>query len=258
MLQITGVSKTYGYGADAQLALSPLDLSIRPGEFVSLLGASGCGKTTLLNILAGFEKPTTGRVVLNGQPVREPGRQRMMFFQDSTEALFPWLTVEENIEFGLRIARMPADQRAAIVDNFLTMVGLANDRKKYPSQLSGGMRQRVQVARALAIDPDILLMDEPFAALDALTKRHMQKELLVIWQRTGKTIVFVTHDIAESIMLSDRIVVMTRGVGVQRIREIPVDLPRPRNPGQPAFGKLFDQIEGLLSHDGEPGGTRGQ
>ncbi|HEY0920722.1 ABC transporter ATP-binding protein [Devosia sp.] len=257
MLQITGVSKTYGYGDDAQLALSPLDLSIRPGEFVSLLGASGCGKTTLLNILAGFEKPTTGQVVLNGQPVREPGRQRMMFFQDSTEALFPWLTVEENIEFGLRIARMPAGQRAAIVDNFLTMVGLAAHRKKYPSQLSGGMRQRVQVARALAIDPDILLMDEPFAALDALTKRRMQQELLVIWQRTGKTIVFVTHDIAEAIVLSDRILVMTRGVGTERIREIPVDLPRPRSPAQAAFGELFNRIEGLLSHDGEPGGNCG-
>lgn len=255
MLQISGVSKIYGYGNDAQLALRPLDLDIRPGEFVSLLGSSGCGKTTLLNIIAGFERPSSGQVVLNGQPVREPGRQRMMFFQDSTEALFPWLTVEENIEFGLRIVGMAADRRASVVDNYLEMVGLARDRRKYPAQLSGGMRQRVQVARALAIDPDILLMDEPFAALDALTKRHMQKELLVIWEQTRKTIVFVTHDIAEAIVLSDRIVVMTRGAGAQRICEIEVDLPRPRNPGQPAFGELFDRIEDLLAHDGQAGGN---
>lgn len=247
MLHISDVSKIYGYGDDAHLALSPLDLTIRPGEFVSLLGASGCGKTTLLNILAGFEKPSTGQIVLNGQPVREPGRQRMMFFQDSSEALFPWLTVEENIEFGLRIARMPAARRMAIVDDYLKMVGLAKDRKKYPAQLSGGMRQRVQVARALAIDPDILLMDEPFAALDALTKRRMQKELLVIWERTGKTIVFVTHDIAEAVVLSDRIVVMTRGAGAERICNIEVDLPRPRKPGQSEFGNLFDRIESLLA-----------
>lgn len=247
MLQISGVSKVYGYGDGAHLALSPLDLTIRPGEFVSLLGASGCGKTTLLNILAGFEKPSTGEIALNGQSVRGPGRERMMFFQDSTEALFPWLTVEENIEFGLRVARMPADRRRAVVDDFLKMVGLAKDRRKYPAQLSGGMRQRVQVARALAINPDILLMDEPFAALDALTKRRMQKELLVIWERTGKTIVFVTHDIAEAIVLSDRIVVMTRGAGAERICNIEVDLPRPRKPGQSEFGNLFDQIEGLLA-----------
>jgi NitT/TauT family transport system ATP-binding protein len=175
-----------------------------------------------------------------------------MFFQDANEALFPWLTVEENVEFGLRVAGTRKAERQAPVDHFLRLVGLTEHRAKFPAQLSGGMRQRVQIARALVLNPDIVLMDEPFAALDALTRRRMHLELLRIWDETRKTVVFVTHDIAEAITLSDRIAVMSVGPG-SRLREIiSVDIARPRGPGDPRFGEIYRRIEQLLAHEPEP------
>jgi NitT/TauT family transport system ATP-binding protein len=174
-----------------------------------------------------------------------------MFFQDPNEALFPWLTVEENVEFGLRVGGMRKVERREPVDHFLKLVGLTDHRAKFPAQLSGGMRQRVQIARALVLNPDIVLMDEPFAALDALTRRRMHIELLRVWGETRKTVIFVTHDIAEAITLSDRIAVMSVGPG-SRLREIiNVDMPRPRGPGDQRFGEIYARIEQLLAHEPE-------
>ena len=246
MLAVRNVRKSFGEKADRYLALDGIDLEISKGEFVCLLGPSGCGKSTLLNILAGFEKVTEGTVDFEGAPVRGAGRDRVMFFQDAGAALLPWLSVEENVRFALRVRRMPKAEWPAIIDKYLAMVGLAEHRNKFPSQLSGGMRQRLQIARALAVEPKVLLMDEPFGALDALTRRRMHGFLLEIWQRTGTTVVFVTHDIAEAVTLADRICVMSLGPGSRITDVIPVALARPRDLADPQAGKLFKRIEGLL------------
>jgi NitT/TauT family transport system ATP-binding protein len=247
MLKIQNVTKVYGDPESGYLALDGIDLEIEDGEFLCLLGASGCGKTTLLNILAGFESITGGTVSLSGRLLTSAGRDRVMFFQDAGSALFPWLTVEDNVQFGLKLRGMPARKRQEVTDKYLEMVNLIDHRKKLPAQLSGGMRQRLQIARALAIEPDVLLMDEPFAALDALTRRRMHVELLDIWERTGKTIVFVTHDIGESVVLAERIAIMTLGPGSRIKAIIRVELPRPRDPGDPAVGQLYSRIEDVLA-----------
>ena len=240
------VSKVFGQGADRYLALDGIHLDVSQGEFVCLLGPSGCGKSTLLNILAGFDRATEGAVDFEGTPVRGAGRDRVMFFQDAGAALLPWLSVEENVSFALRVRKVPKADWPAIIDKYLAMVGLQEHRRKFPAQLSGGMRQRLQVARALAVEPKVLLMDEPFGALDALTRRRMHGFLLEIWQRTGKTIVFVTHDIAEAVTLADRICIMSLGPGSRIVEVMEVALPRPRDLADPAAGKLFKKIEGLL------------
>jgi len=247
MLSLRDVRKVYGDPAHGYVALDGITVDVRPGEFFSLLGASGCGKTTLLNILAGFESVTTGDARLNEVPISGPDRSRVMFFQDANEALLPWQTVEENVEFGLRLAGVPKEDRRKPVDALLDLVGLTSHRSKYPSQLSGGMRQRVQIARALVINPEMVLMDEPFAALDAITRRRMHTELLRLWSETQKTVIFVTHDIAEAITLSDRIAVMSVGPGSRFTDVISVDIPRPREPGDPRFGEIFRRVEQLLS-----------
>jgi len=254
VLVVDNVSKVYGEPPAAYHALEAISLTIAKGEFLCLLGPSGCGKTTLLNILAGFESVSAGTVSLDGRRVTGPGSDRVMFFQDAGSALFPWLTVEENVRFGLKLRRMDRAESDRRVDHYLTMVGLADHRAKFPSQLSGGMRQRLQIARALAIEPEILLMDEPFAALDALTRRRMHTFLHDIWQRTGKTIVFVTHDIGESILLADRIAVMSVGPRSAFRELIEVTLPRPRDPALAGFGDLYGRIEGLLEGDLERAG----
>ncbi|WP_247820574.1 ABC transporter ATP-binding protein [Bradyrhizobium sp. 187] len=241
------MSKTYGAGADRYVALDGIDLDIASGEFLCLLGPSGCGKSTLLNIMAGFEVANTGTVMFNGAPVVRPGRDRMMFFQDAGSALLPWLTVEENVRFGLRVRKVPKQNWDEIIDRYLRMVDLDRHRRKMPTQLSGGMRQRLQIARALAVEPAVLLMDEPFAALDALTKRRMHGVLLDIWQRTGKTVVFVTHDIGEAISLGDRIAMMSVGPGSNITKIITLDMPRPRDFTNPAAARLFNEIEAELS-----------
>ena len=241
------VRKEFGADADRYLALDGIDLEVSQGELVCLLGPSGCGKSTLLNILAGFDQASAGTVDFEGAPVRGAGKDRVMFFQDAGAALLPWLTADENVRFALRVRKLPKAHWAGIIDKYLAMVGLKEHRHKFPAQLSGGMRQRLQIARALAVEPKVLLMDEPFAALDALTRRRMHGFLLDIWERTGKTIVFVTHDIAEAITLADRICIMSLGPGSRITEVIPVQLARPRDLADPRAAALFKRVEGLLA-----------
>jgi NitT/TauT family transport system ATP-binding protein len=206
-------------------ALEPTNLTIPDNDFVTIIGPSGCGKSTLLRLVAGLDQPTTGRILLNGIPVSEPGPDRGMVFQSYT--LFPWLTVADNIAFGLREKGTPVHQRTAIVREWLVRIDLVSFEHHYPKQLSGGMQQRTAIARALANDPAILLLDEPFGALDNQTRALMQELLLDIWERERKTVLFVTHDIEEAIFLASRVVVMTARPG--RIKaDVRIDLPHPR------------------------------
>ncbi|MEO8410886.1 MAG: ABC transporter ATP-binding protein, partial [Propionivibrio sp.] len=210
-------------------------------EFFCLLGPSGCGKTTLLNLIAGFLAPTAGRIEIGGRNVTKPDKDRGVVFQ-TERALFDWLTVAENVSFGPRMRGVAEREWRGVVDEMLRLVGLWEDRAKLPRQLSGGMKQRVQIARVLANSPDILLMDEPFAALDAYTRSVMQREVTRIWDASRRTIVFVTHDITEAIWLADRIGVMTRGPA-SRIREIyEVELERPRARMTDGFVDLFNRL----------------
>jgi NitT/TauT family transport system ATP-binding protein len=207
-------------------ALEPTNLTVLDNDFVTILGPSGCGKSTLLRLVAGLDQPTTGQIILNGIPVSEPGPDRGMVFQSYT--LFPWLTVADNIAFGLREKGVPAHRRTTIVREWLVRIGLVSFEHHYPKQLSGGMRQRTAIARALANDPEILLLDEPFGALDNQTRALMQELLLDIWERERKTVLFVTHDIEEAIFLASRVVVMTARPG--RIKaDFAIDLPHPRH-----------------------------
>ena len=249
LLRVSNVQKVFASARTAYNALDDVALTINDGEFLCLLGPSGCGKSTLLNIIAGFEPATSGTVMDDDVAITGPGRERVMFFQDAGSALFPWLTVEENVRFGLRVRKVPKSEWTYIINHYLAMVGLDAHRLKFPAELSGGMRQRLQIARALAVEPKVLLMDEPFAALDALTRRRMHSVLLDIWQRTSKTIVFVTHDIAEAISLGDRIGMMSMGPRSRITRLINIDLSRPRDVTDARFARLFKEIEELLAPD---------
>jgi NitT/TauT family transport system ATP-binding protein len=242
-LQLNNVSKTFGTGARALQALAPLDLTIRTGEFVCLLGSSGCGKSTLLSLLAGLESPTTGALTCNGVPIVSTGVERVLLFQDA--ALFPWLTVLENAAFGLKQAGIGRAAREAHAASWLTRVGLAGFERSFVHELSGGMRQRVALARALVIDPAVLLMDEPFGALDALTRDRLHHELETIWRATGKTIVFVTHNVREAVALGDRVLVFSPRPG-KVIGEFAIDLPRPRTLDDVAVIKRTADIMDLL------------
>ena len=206
-------------------AVENVTLNIEEGQFVCFVGPSGCGKTTLLNIIAGLDKPTKGEVILNGRPVTEPGPDRIMVFQDN--ALFPWLKVIDNVQFGLKIAGIEKQKRYQISIHYLEMMQLTKFAEAYTYQLSGGMKQRASLARALVMDPEILLMDEPFAALDSQTRDLLLVELQLIWAKTRKTILFVTHNISESVCLGDRVIVFTNRPGKVK-REIQVDYRRPR------------------------------
>jgi NitT/TauT family transport system ATP-binding protein len=242
---IRDLSKVFG-DEQPYLALDGIDLKIRSGEFLCLLGASGCGKSTLLNLLAGFEKPTSGTLLYRSGPIDGPSKDRVMFFQDANAALLPWQTVQQNVEFGLRLQGQLYSDRHRRAEECLELVGLVEHRHKVPSEISGGMRQRLQIARALAVDPDVFLMDEPFGALDAITRRRMHSALLDIWQRTQRTIVFVTHDILEALILADRIAVMSTGPGSRIAHLVSVDLERPRHPGDPRLGRHFEELENFL------------
>ena len=234
-LEIQGVRKRFDVGGDSIEALAPIDLSIAAGEFVCLIGASGCGKSTLLRIIAGFETASAGTVRVSGKPVSGPGPDRGMVFQDY--ALFPWMTVRQNIGFGARQRGLPRGEVRDIADRYAAMVGLTRFADRYPHQLSGGMKQRVAIARVLANEAEVLLMDEPFGALDALTRSKLQEELLEIWQRTGTTIIFVTHSVEEAVLLADRVIVMTAAPG--RIdSDNAVPLPRPRDVSAADFNAL--------------------
>lgn len=239
---VNGVNKIFKTGEREVVALKDIDLEIPRGQFVCLLGPSGCGKSTLLNAVAGFSLPTSGSITADGKAVTGPGPDRGMVFQEY--ALFPWMTVEQNIAFGLEIKGMDAAQIRPVVTALLEKLGLADFRSRFPKDLSGGMRQRVAIARILALDSPIMLMDEPFGALDALTRRNLQDELLRIWSETGKTVIFVTHSIEEAIYLADRIVVMTYRPGTVK-RDIIVDLPRLRDPSSAEFNALKREL-GLL------------
>jgi len=245
-LAVHDVGKTFMIGNKQVEALRNVSLVIEKGEFVCVIGASGCGKSTLLRIIAGFDEPTSGCVEIYDHPVQGPGSDRGMVFQDY--ALFPWLTVRENIAFGPRQKGMTAARVRAITDEFLNMVGLAAFADRFPSQLSGGMKQRVAIARVLANEANILLMDEPFGALDALTREQLQDELMQIWARTGLTVIFVTHSVEEATLLADRVVVMTAGPG--RIEaDTRIDLPRPRDVSSPAFNEVRRGLtQRLTSH----------
>ncbi len=207
------------------VAVDQLDLTVGDKEFVCIVGPSGCGKSTVMRVAAGLTRPASGEVVLDGMQVRGPGADRGMVFQSYT--LFPWLTVQGNVEFGPRLRALPAEQCAAAARRYIELVGLSGFESAYPKELSGGMMQRAAIARALANEPEILLMDEPFGALDAQTRSLMQELLLTVWERTHKTVLFVTHDIDEAVLLADRVYVMTARPGRIK-REVKVTLPRPR------------------------------
>jgi nitrate ABC transporter ATP-binding subunit len=245
-LTIHGVTKRFTVGDDEVEALAPVDLAIPKGEFVCMIGASGCGKSTLLRIIAGFEEPTTGEVAIDGKPVTGPGSDRGMVFQDY--ALFPWMTVRQNISFGPRQRHLAREEIDRTTDEFVRMVGLERFADRYPNQLSGGMKQRVAIARVLANNANILLMDEPFGALDALTREQLQHELLQIWKRTGVTTIFVTHSVEEAVLLADRVLVMSAGPG-KIDSDFRIDLPRPRDVSSPEFNALRrDVARRLTSH----------
>jgi ABC-type nitrate/sulfonate/bicarbonate transport system ATPase subunit len=213
-------------GSPPTRALEPTDLAIADNDFVTIVGPSGCGKSTLLRLIAGLDHPTTGQILVSGTPVAAPGADRGMVFQSYT--LFPWLTVADNLAFGLREKGMPAPQRRALVREWLGLVGLTGFGQHFPKQLSGGMQQRTAIARALANDPAILLLDEPFGALDNQTRALMQELLLGIWERARKTVLFVTHDIEEAIFLASRVVVMTARPGRIKL-DVPIELAHPRH-----------------------------
>jgi NitT/TauT family transport system ATP-binding protein len=243
---IEGVDKVFNSDGREVVALKDISLHIPGGQFTCLLGPSGCGKSTLLNAVAGFAPPSAGTIMADGRPVSAPGPDRGMVFQEY--ALFPWMTVEQNVGFGLEIKRVPKDEINHRVGELLKMLSLSDFRQRYPKDLSGGMRQRVAIARVLALDSPILLMDEPFGALDALTRRNLQDELLRIWAELKKTILFVTHSIEEAIYLADRIVVMTYRPGTVK-RDIMVDLPRMRDPAAPEFNALKRELGMLVMEE---------
>jgi NitT/TauT family transport system ATP-binding protein len=245
-LTVRAVSLRYGNGPRSVLALDGVSLEVRPNEFTVIVGPSGCGKSSLLYLVAGLTEASAGDIMVNGKTVDGPGPDRGMVFQAYT--LFPWLSVRHNVEYGLKRRGIAAAERRREAERYLNEIGLRDFADHFPSQLSGGMMQRVAIARALANDPVILLMDEPFGALDSQTRHSMQKLLLKVWQHSQKTVAFVTHDIDEAILLGDRVLVMTARPG--RIKaDIAVDLPRPRDPAialEPQFIALKRRIIELL------------
>ena len=229
--------------------LKDIDLSIPASSFFCLLGPSGCGKTTILNMIAGFGRADTGTVTYEDRPITGPGPERFMIFQESDSALFSWQTVRENVEFGMKAQGRSKTERSAAASEYLAMVGLSEHGSKFPDELSGGMKQRLQLARALALEPKLLLMDEPFGALDAITRGRLQRAVRQIWRDTEKTVVFVTHDIEEAIKLGTHIAVMTSGpnAGIKSVMECHVS--EPRDPSNPEFGNLYKSIEELIREE---------
>jgi NitT/TauT family transport system ATP-binding protein len=241
-LEIDALSKEFKTGRKKLLALDGASMTLADNEFVTIVGTSGCGKSTLLSIVAGLQEPTSGSVRVDGRPVSGPGRDRGVVFQ--TYTLFPWLTARGNVEFALRGRGLRARDRRDIAREHLHLVGLEDFEDAHPNQLSGGMKQRVAIARALSYRPEILLMDEPFGALDALTRQLMQELLTSVWERHRLTVLFVTHDVEEAVFISDRVVVMTNRPGRVK-KEITVDLPRPRSYdmlSSPEFGELYGEV----------------
>lgn len=256
ILEVRDVGKSFGRSRQAYSVLDGCSLDIQWGEFVCLLGPSGCGKSTLLSIVAGFEKPTSGTAYFDGAPITGPSYRRVVCFQDAMQAVLPWATVEKNIGYALSVRRVPREARADITSRCLEITGLAEHRDKYPTELSGGMRQRLQISRALAVDPETLLMDEPFGALDAMTRSQMQQELLRMWAETNKSILFITHDIEESLLLADRICVMNEGPGSRIIESFSITQHRPRELHDPELGKVGRRIRAILGRHDEQGANK--
>lgn len=250
-VEIDNISKIYPGNKKKPevLALNTTSLTIMPNEFITILGPSGCGKSTLLRIVGGLEEQTTGHVYLDGNEIHGPASNRGMVFQ--AYSLFPWLTVEENIQFGLKSHNMSDSQRNDIVRNYIELVGLIGFENHFPKQLSGGMQQRVAIARALANDPEILLLDEPFGALDNQTRTLMQELLLEIWEKSNKTVLFVTHDVEESIFLANRVLVMSSRPGKIK-SDIPIELEYPRHYNikvDPRFLAYKEQLTELIREE---------
>jgi len=243
-MEIRRVNYEYTANERAVTALRDVSFGVAESEFICVVGRSGCGKTTLLNILAGFLVPTKGDVLIGGRAVSGRGLDRGVVFQDFAQ-LFPWRTAQRNVEFGLEMKGVPRDERAKTAQRFLGLVNLESFAGAYPHELSGGMQQRAAIARALAYNPSVLLMDEPFAALDALTRDEMQRLLVDVWSETRKTIVYVTHNVAEAVYLADRIVVLTPHPGTVRA-EVKVPLPRPRDPLSVPFVECQKDVVGYL------------
>jgi NitT/TauT family transport system ATP-binding protein len=230
--------------------LADINLIVERGDFYILLGSSGCGKSTLLNIIAGFLTKTSGKVLVKGKEVVKPGRDRGVVFQNADSAIFSWLTARENVEFGLKMQGIKKEQRNTISEEYLQLVGLSTHADKYPHELSGGMKQRVQLARLLANDSEILIMDEPFGALDAQTRKIMQRELIRIWQKTNKTIVFVTHDIQEAVLLGKKVSVLASAPLSGIAKTYSIDFPYPRNETDSAFIQQYMQLLGHFDFGG--------
>jgi NitT/TauT family transport system ATP-binding protein len=241
-VEAQNLGKQFRLGQKQLAVLQDVNVTIEHGRFVCLLGPSGCGKSTFLRCVAGLEQPTRGRILLDGAPIRGPGPDRSMVFQDY--ALFPWYTVSQNILFGLRLRRnrhLSARDHQTVLRELVTLVGLEGFEFAYPHQISGGMRQRVGLARALAVEPGALLMDEPFAAIDAITREDLQRQLVDVWSKTKKTILFVTHSVAEAAYLGDEVHVF--GARPASIREsVTIDLPRPRDPTSPALAAIAARL----------------
>lgn len=255
-LALRDVDKFYRDSRGAEYAaVEGVSLEIDRGSFYCLLGPSGCGKTTLLNMVAGFEAPSSGTIsFVSDTDQREvqvagPGADRSVIFQDSGAALFPWLNVHENVSFGPRLHGVTPETLEPRLRSSLALVGLEQHSHKFPYELSGGMRQRLQIARALVMDPEIMLMDEPLAALDAITKRSMQREIVRIWSETGRTVLYVTHDIAEAVAISTHVSVMSAGPAAGIKAELEIDLPRPRDQGDPAFARYVRRLEDLIDQN---------
>lgn len=246
-VQLKGIGHTYVGARGRTEAVRDIDLHVAAGEFVALLGPSGCGKSTLLQFVSGLDVPTTGTVEVDGQPVTGPSKDRIMVFQQA--ALFPWLDVRSNVAFGLRHQRVPRAELNRRVQEALELVELDQFAKARPHELSGGMRQRVALARGLVLEPHVLLMDEPFAALDAMSRERLQQEVQALWQQRKPTILFVTHDAHEAVVLADRVVVMSKRPGTIKAT-IDVPLPRPRHPEDHAVADIARKAREALADDG--------
>jgi ABC-type nitrate/sulfonate/bicarbonate transport system ATPase subunit len=234
-LELKGVNKRFG----ELPVLSNINLTIDKGEFAAIVGPSGCGKSTILRMLSGLEEASEGQVLANGQPITKPDPRRTLIFQE--HALYPWRTVEQNVGFGMELSKVPSSERKKRVDEILEKVGLDGFQKYYPHQLSGGMRQRASIARALVLNPEVLLLDEPYGALDAITRLAMQNELIRLWRGTGRTVLLITHDIDEAVYLADTIYVMSPRPG-HFIQTLHADMARPRNRNGQKFVELRQKI----------------
>ena len=245
-IKAQNVSYEYETAAGRVLAVKDVSFSVAPAEFMCVLGPSGCGKTTILNMLAGFLTPTRGEILIDGKPVSGRGQDRGVVFQDFAQ-LFPWRTARRNVEFGLEMRGVPEKERRETALHFLKLVRLDKFTEVFPHQLSGGMQQRVAIARALAYNPGVLLMDEPFAALDAMTRDEMQNQLTEVWQATKKTIVYITHNVAEAVYLADQVLVLAAHPGTVKT-QIRLGLPRPRDPLSIEFVNMQRQVMQHLTH----------